>query len=112
LAIDTTASSGGAQLVVLLVPASVEVCGPKDLRYLSRATHPQYDTTTYDLNQPRDLSLQILESEGIDWLDLRPVLRATEQCPYWSMNMHWNEHGHRLVAEAVADYIEGMEPRP
>ncbi len=105
-----TADDIGARVVLVLIPAPVQVCQPDDLAYF-----PQHvdlsDAECFDLERPQRITREIAESWGITCYDLRPVLRAvTEGCPYQRHNMHWTAIGHQAVAEDLAEHIAAWMP--
>jgi hypothetical protein len=99
--IASTADDAGSDLLVVLVPASVQVCDPDDLAYLTRGVDPA-DSDQYDMDQPQDIAIDLLEELDIPYFDLRPALRNAPECPYFRRNMHWTELGHEIVADAVS----------
>jgi peptidoglycan/LPS O-acetylase OafA/YrhL len=90
-----------ARLVMMLVPASIQVCGPGDLEYFPA----NVDLADFDLEQPQRLAESIAGSVGMEVLDLREPLRAAPQCPYQPANMHWLEAGHEIAATTLRDYL-------
>lgn len=100
-AIASTAQEVGSSLLVVLVPASVQVCDPDDLAYLTRGVDPA-NSDQYDMDQPQEIAIDMLEELDIPYFDLRPALRNAPECPYFRRNMHWTELGHEIVADAVA----------
>lgn len=103
--IGRVASDISARVVIVLVPAAAQVCGPADLRY-----HPDrvslHDTTRFDPDGPRWTTEAIARSLGFDFIDLLPVLKAgSAQCPYQPGNMHWLPSGHELVARHLAGIL-------
>ena len=87
-----------ARIVMLLVPASIQVCDAADLDY-----YPDNVTLDdFDLDQPQRLAWEVAAAVGFEAVDLRPLLQAMPECPYQRGNMHWTAAGHEAVAEAVA----------
>jgi peptidoglycan/LPS O-acetylase OafA/YrhL len=96
-------ASSGARLVLAVVPASVQICGPSDLSYYPRPIDLR-DKSRYDLNQPQRLISNLADTLGFPFFDLRvPLRRVKDDCPYQRRNMHWTEEGHRAVAAHLAD---------
>ncbi len=94
-----------ADLLVLLVPASPQVVPTEDLDYFPRDIDIN-DQGRFDLDQPQRFARKICSELNIDYVDLRPVLRAgVYQRPYQSANMHWTENGHAIVAQALAKKV-------
>jgi hypothetical protein len=93
----------GARLVVLLVPAPVQICRPGDLAYWPRGVDLD-DTTRFDAERPQRWTAGLAAHVGAEYHDLRDVLRGG-LCPYQPRNMHWTAEGHRRVADAVASWL-------
>jgi hypothetical protein len=62
-----------------------------------------------DLDKPWRLIREFCEAEGLDYLDTGPPLEAfretTGERYCWRYDAHWNEHGHRVAAEALFQYL-------
>jgi peptidoglycan/LPS O-acetylase OafA/YrhL/lysophospholipase L1-like esterase len=99
------ADSVGATLLVLLVPASAQVCDPAELPYLPRAL--SLDDPRYDADGPARRLGAICDSLGLRFVDLKPVL-AGGPCPYHPRNMHLTAAGHERLAAAVTEILAGM----
>jgi hypothetical protein len=97
----------GAPVVIVMVPASVQVCKPEQLDYYPRSIDLT-DTTRYDLDQPQRAIQQLAQMLNIGYYDLRPLLKqlAVEQCPYVPYNMHWTADTHRAVAADVTVQLQ------
>lgn len=93
----------GAEVLIVLVPAPVQVCGPEALSYFPRHVDLT-DDSRFDLDQPQRLARGISDRLRIDCIDLRAPLKtpAQKKCPYHPKNMHWTVQGHSIVA----DYLE------
>ncbi len=103
--IKATADKIGAKVIIVMVPASVQVCEPSQLAYYPQGVDLN-DTTKFDMDLPQRDTKEIADSLGIPFYDLRPVLRAVPGgCPYQPNNMHWLSSGHRVVADYVAKII-------
>jgi hypothetical protein len=103
--IQATASEIGAKVIIVLIPASIQVCDPQDLAYFPRVIDLG-DTNRFDLDRPQTLALEIADELGAVSMDLRPTLRKLDTCPYYPWNMHWLPEGHRAVAASVADELQ------
>jgi peptidoglycan/LPS O-acetylase OafA/YrhL len=107
--VDRAASAEGASVLLMLIPASVQVCDPGELPYLPRIVDLA-DTTRYDLNRPQRLASEVAAELGIPCWDLRSVLRASDGVRYYpKRNMHWTEAAHQVVAEALAQKVLGQD---
>jgi hypothetical protein len=91
-----------ARIIMLLIPASIQVCEPQDLDYYPS----NVDLADFDLDQPQRLAREIAAATDIEVMDLRPLLQGLPECPYQPGNMHWTEAGHEAVAAAVAARLE------
>jgi hypothetical protein len=104
-AIQRVARANGAPVLLVMVPASVQVCAPGDLHYFPSRVDLS-DTSRYDLDQPQRVIGEIADSLGLARIDLRAVLRSTSgTCYYHPRNMHWTAAGHCRVAQYVAAVI-------
>ncbi len=102
--IRTAADRLNAQLMFVMVPASVQVCAPQDLRYYPRDVD-LHDSSSYDLDLPQRTMQGIVDDLHTDFFDLRPALDAAARCPYQPNNMHWLPLGHQIAAEAVMNQL-------
>jgi hypothetical protein len=109
-----TADSIKADIVLVLIPAPVQVCQPQELDYFPMSIDLS-DSKKYDMDLPQRLALQIGEKLGIAVYDIRKPLLETDGCPYQPRNMHWLPVGHRAVAQYLAETLttDGFfEPTP
>jgi peptidoglycan/LPS O-acetylase OafA/YrhL len=96
----------GAEVLLLMVPASPQVQGDDPLPYYPRSVDVT-DSDRFDLGQPQRLTQKICAGTGIRCLDLRPPLIAVrDRQPYHPGNMHWTKAGHRAVAGFLASHIK------
>ncbi len=54
----------------------------------------------------------MVEDAGLHFIDLVPVFEAAVESgspSYYTYDSHWNERGHRIAGEAVAEYIRDIE---
>lgn len=91
----------GARVVLVGIPAAVQVCPVDALAYYPRQADLE-DAARFDLDQPQRVTRELAQELGLEYLDLREALRAAPECPYQRENMHWTAAGHRLVAATVA----------
>jgi hypothetical protein len=93
--------SAGARTVILMIPASVQVCDPSDLAYYpsSLDTH---DAARFDMDRPQRTTRAIAARIGVVAYDLRPTLATLGACPYQRYNMHWTTAGHEATAEFLS----------
>jgi hypothetical protein len=98
------AAAAQANLLVVLIPTNLQV-------YPFLAPHPGFD-----LERPNRVLARFLKAQGIDYLDLLPLMRTyADATPrpglnpdkdlYWRHNSHWSIRGEHLVALLVSRYI-------
>lgn len=98
------AREAGVPLLVVLIPTKESV-------FVARETAPTPDATLA-LAVDREARLRrafiaTLDAASVPWLDPLPALRAAPSQPYFEdADGHPNAGGHRVVAEAVAGYVE------
>jgi peptidoglycan/LPS O-acetylase OafA/YrhL len=104
--IKAAADQIDAQIVILMVPAPVQVCGRDQLTYYPRHVDLA-DAARFDLDLPQRMTKEIADSLSFGYYDLRPVLQALPTgCPYQAYNMHWTAAGHQAVANYLSDALE------
>ena len=96
--------ANAVRLLLLLVPANVQVCGPADLEVYPRNVDLT-DKSRYDLERPQRVLSEIASALDIEAVDLRPVLAEAGRCLYQRRNMHWLPEAHQRVATFVADLL-------
>jgi hypothetical protein len=98
------AAAHQAQLLVVLIPTNTQV-----YPFLASRQVP-------DLERPNKILAQFLKVQGIDYLDLLPLMRSyADTTPrrtlnpdkdlYWVHNSHWSIRGEHLVGLLVSRYI-------
>jgi hypothetical protein len=98
------AAAGHANLLMVLIPTNTQV-------YPFLAPHGDLD-----LERPNRFLTHFLKAQGIDYLDLLPLMRtyadATPRAHlnpdkdlYWQQNSHWSIKGEHLVGLLVSRYI-------
>jgi len=100
-AIASLARSIGAKVVVVAVPAPVQVCSAPDLAYFPSGVDLS-DTRRFDTDQPQRVLQSVTAPLGVPVYDLRPVLQSAPACPYQPRNLHWTVAGQSLVATYLA----------
>lgn len=98
----------GVKVLVVLSPAEVQV---NDALFGRVAARMNEIPARFDRDLPNRLVAQALEAAapGIPVLDLLPPLRRAMDSgvnPYYPMETHWNVEGNRVVAQALAEWIE------
>jgi peptidoglycan/LPS O-acetylase OafA/YrhL len=103
--IKEVADGIGARVVIVMVPASVQVCDASQLAYYPRAVNLN-DANRFAPDLPQRITEELASAAGFGYYDLRPVLRSDEGgCPYQPHNMHWLPIGHRVVATYLAQKL-------
>lgn len=98
------AAAEQANLLVVVIPTNVQV-------YPFLAPHPGLD-----LERPNRVLARFLKAQGIDYIDLLPLMRTyADETPrptlnpesdlYWQHNSHWSIKGEHLVGLLVSRYI-------
>ncbi len=90
-----------ARLIMMLVPASIQVCTPDDLEYYP----DNVDLADFDLDQPQRVAVPLAQLVGAEVVDLRDPLRTAGDCPYQPGNMHWLDLGHEIAARQMATHL-------
>jgi hypothetical protein len=102
--VAATDQRAGAQTIVLMIPASVQICQARDLPYFPSVLNLQ-DRARFDLDLPQRETQMIAARLGIDTYDLRPALAALPVCPYAPRNMHWTPAGQQAAAVFVSNRL-------
>ena len=98
------AAANHANLLVVLIPTNTQV-------YPFLAPHADID-----LERPNRILTRFLKAQGIEYLDLLPLMRTyADETPrpalnperdlYWQHNSHWSIKGEHLVGLLVSRYI-------
>lgn len=95
--------SSGVQVLAVLIPEAVQVVESlQDEVRRAMGSQEELDWTT-----PNHLFGEILEAEGIPFLDLTDEIRSSvaDSIVYWEIDGHWNAAGHRAAARATARWL-------
>ena len=108
-AIAIEADSLGCPVLVLLIPAPIEIMPLDQLDYFPNDVDLN-DSGRFDLDRPKTMGHTIVHKVGFGCYDLREPLVAAawadETAPlYFSFNMHWTERAHSIVADHVAGIL-------
>ena len=96
--IQAISSSVGARLIVLQVPAPVQVC-PQDAVDYTPSRANLSNTQQFDQEQLPTLVRRTCAAAGVQCVDLRPAFDATvRRAACQSNNLHWTIEGHAAVA--------------
>jgi hypothetical protein len=98
------AATDQANLLVVLIPTNLQV-------YPFLAAHQDID-----LERPNRVLARFLKTQGIDYIDLLPLMRSyADETPrptlnpekdlYWQHNSHWSVRGEHLVGLLVSQFI-------
>jgi len=67
------------------------------------------EASNYDLDLPNKVIAEICKEAGVEYFDLLPALRSVAQNgqqPYFEIDGHWNQLGHRLAAESICSFMK------
>ncbi|OQY46250.1 MAG: hypothetical protein B6242_08290 [Anaerolineaceae bacterium 4572_78] len=96
------------KFVVIIIPAKEQVYPQAWQRIL--ASHAEMQAMSWDLDEPNQQLIDILQRHDIPYFDLLPVFMDYHYVPnkpslYFHHDGHWNEAGHELTAEAVLYFL-------
>jgi hypothetical protein len=95
-----------ATLVVYFVPGAVEVSVPADIAYFPWDQN-LLDKSKFDLDRPYANLIEIADKLQIQTTSLKEHLKQNPNQPvYFPESWHWNQEGHRIVAEFIASDLE------
>jgi hypothetical protein len=67
-----------------------------------------YEAFEARMDNQRAAVMQIADAAGFQFIDLLdPFVSDESNTAYYTYDSHWNETGHRLTADTVAEYIRG-----
>ena len=98
--------SAGAQMLVVYIPAIVQI--EAENWQLKREQHGL--SQDLDLEKPSKKLAAFSRQYGFEFLDLYPFFKAANKTLYFR-DSHWNEAGHRLAAEILAQHLVGGKNR-
>ena len=99
------ADSSGSHLLVVLVPASIQVCSADQLDYYLKSVDLS-DTSEYDLSLPQRVTEQITHDLGIAYLDVRRAFVGEgHRQLYQRRNMHLTPEGQKVLADIIGASI-------
>jgi hypothetical protein len=103
--IQYATEQNNSRLILVMVPASIQVCKPSQLEYYPKDIdfgNPE----KYDPELPQRSFYKITNALNAAIIDLRDAFRDERKCPYQTRNMHWTLTGHQLVADYLKDILE------
>ena len=99
--------AAGQRFVVALIPTKAQVHRHYWQAFL--ADMEGLDLSDFRLDWPTERLRRILESRGIEFIDLAPAFReqaaAADSELYIPDDGHWNEAGHDIAAATIAGYL-------
>ena len=96
--ISSFAEEKDKKFVVIIIPDRIQE-NEKDLKYLLSANN--FSESDIDIERPQKTLTGFFEKEKINYLDLLPVLKNKSSEIHYGEDFHWNEKGHKLVAEKI-----------
>lgn len=93
----------GAEAGLVLVPGEFQVSATlcDSLR-----RHAGYESQQLDLDLPQRRLTEFASRHNVPVLDLLPYFRASAQYPYERNDLHWNDHGNAIAADALAHWLQ------
>lgn len=106
----------GARFGVVYVPSSFEVNLRREgeERWPGPQPRPSVEAE-WDVAYPSLRMEAYCRQNGFAYCDLTPTLAARSEALYFRWDGHWNEAGHRVVAERLREFVieeKLLEPRP
>jgi hypothetical protein len=93
------AAQWGGRVVIVMFPASIQVCRPAELPY-----YPHFvdfnDPAQYDQDRPQRLAARLAADLHLDYVDMRAAFRGS--CDFAPHNMHLTADGQRLASEYLS----------
>jgi hypothetical protein len=101
----------GARFVVMIIPDQYQIDGQLLDEVLEASGNRLED---YDLDRPQERLVEVLESAGVEVVNLAPVFRALSgPAPLYRPNdSHWNRRGNAVAASVLADLLEPARTEP
>ncbi|MGE0610238.1 MAG: hypothetical protein AB7O62_24315, partial [Pirellulales bacterium] len=93
----------GSTLALVLVPGEFQV-SPTLCDSLRR--HAGYEQGQIDLELPQRRLMEFAARRDLPVLDLLPYLRASHESPYERNDIHWNDRGNAIAANALAHWLQ------
>ena len=103
--IREVAETVNADVLILMIPAPIQVCQPGDLAYYPNYVNLQ-DTERYDLALPQRMTKEISTQLGFLYYDAQLALDSDgSDCFYQEHNMHWTSTGHQVVTRYLVEKL-------
>lgn len=92
------------QLILVVLPTIYQVYRQSWDDYIAAL---KLDPASYDLDKPQTLLADFCKTEGIEMLDVLPVLRsnAANARLFYPVDGHPTAEGHRIIGEALAEHL-------
>lgn len=75
------------------------------------APEMSFDSVLANLDHQRDAVAEMAAAVGLPFIDLTPVLAdaaADSELVYYTYDTHWNQRGHELTGNAIAEFLESQ----
>jgi peptidoglycan/LPS O-acetylase OafA/YrhL/lysophospholipase L1-like esterase len=104
--IKSLTEKNGAKLWIVYVPAQIEVSAAKYISYYPVHVNLA-DTNKFDFGISHRIINSLCEKNSIYLLDTKDLLKNHQIQPvYFEDSWHWNQNGHKLIADLLAREIE------
>ncbi len=101
----STAIENEAKLILVSVPAPVQVCSENQLAYYPQGIMLS-DPKTFDAELPQRITFDLASQIELSVYDMRKAfINSSTDCPYQPHNMHWTVSGHQTAANYLANAL-------
>jgi hypothetical protein len=98
-----------AKFLLVSFPEMWRVGSLKEMRKRMKAMSRQALDYQWDFDKTDRVLREFCQKKGIDFLSLLPVFRQayekTRRKLHYAFDMHMNERGHRIAADAILEYL-------
>lgn len=102
--VDSQFQDTKKHFIVLLIPVEFQLYPETYAKYKDSGIPKEIDKE--ENPNPQRRIKEMLEKEKIDYIDLLPIMRRNKDRLYFVKDGHWNPKGHKVAAEAIAEWIK------
>ena len=89
-------------------------CNQAGCRFLVVYIPYKPSQSAQEFDHERQVLTRITKERGIRFFDLQPIVNAATHEPesealYFANDGHWNQAGHRLAGESIANYFQSLK---